>query len=160
MHIEFRLNGQAQRADVRPSMSLADMLRDVFGLTGTHLGCEQGVCGACSILMNGVAIRSCLALAVQADGQDITTVEGVAADEAASSLAASFVRNRAFQCGFCTPGMVVTLAETLRAYEPKSREDMAHILSGNICRCTGYGSILDTACEALANAGQLREDAS
>ena len=160
MQIEFRLNGRPQRADVRPSMSLADLLRDVFGLTGTHLGCEQGVCGACSILLNGVAVRSCLALAVQADGQEITTVEGVAADETTSQLAELFVRNRAFQCGFCTPGMVVTLAEILHSYESKSRADVAHTLSGNICRCTGYEPILDAACEALAKAGQLRDDAS
>jgi len=158
MEIEFRLNGEQRRADAAASSSLADMLRDIFGLTGTHLGCEQGVCGACSVLLNGTAVRSCLTLAVQADGQDVTTVEGVAADPATGPLAEIFVRRRAFQCGFCTPGMVVTLAEILRGYEPKSREDVIRILSGNICRCTGYVPILDAACEALATAGLFKEE--
>jgi aerobic-type carbon monoxide dehydrogenase small subunit (CoxS/CutS family) len=155
MDIEFQLNGERATADIRPSMSLADMVRESFGLTGTHLGCEQGVCGACSVLVDGVAMRSCLMLAVQADGREITTVEGLAAGRATGRLAEGFLRHRAFQCGFCTPGMMVTLAEVLQGYDSMSRQDLGVLLSGNICRCTGYEPILDAACEALADNGQL-----
>lgn len=155
MDIEFQLNGEPATAHVRPSMSLADMVRESFDLTGTHLGCEQGVCGACSVLVDGVAMRSCLMLAVQADGREITTVEGLATGRATGRLAERFVRHRAFQCGFCTPGMMVTLAEVLQGYDSMSRKDLGVLLSGNICRCTGYEPILDAACEALADNGQL-----
>jgi len=158
LKIEFELNREVRRVDVEPSQSLADLLRDTMGLTGTHLGCEQGVCGACSVLVDGVAVRSCLMLGVQADGREVVTVEGLAAEPDTKHLAEVFVRNRAFQCGFCTSGMVVTLAATLRSGVAVTRDEMAHTLSGNICRCTGYSPILDAACEALGKTGQLKSE--
>lgn len=157
MRAEFRLNGEQTSADVDPRVSLADMLRTEYGLTGTHLGCEQGVCGACAVLVNGEAVRSCLMLGVQADGQDIMTIEGVIAAEPAAGLPERFLRHRGFQCGFCTPGMIVTLAELLNGDEPLSRKGVSARLSGNICRCTGYEPIIDVACEALADLGLLEE---
>ena len=150
MKVAFEINGKPVEIDVEPRLSLADCLRDVLGLTGTHLGCEHGVCGACTVIVDGEAVRSCLALAVQSDGRKIVTVEGLSDDERLSPLQAAFRRNHALQCGFCTPGMVTT-AHALLSEEPDADADrVREVLSGNICRCTGYVPIVEAVLEVRA----------
>ena len=150
MKVAFTVNGEAVEIDVEPRLSLAGCLRDVLGLTGTHLGCEHGVCGACTVIVNGEAVRSCLALAVQVNGDEIVTVEGLSNDDRLSPLQAAFRRNHALQCGFCTPGMVTT-AHALLSEEPDADADrVREVLSGNICRCTGYVPIVEAVLEARA----------
>ena len=150
MKVAFTVNGEAVEIDVEPRLSLADCLRDVLGLTGTHLACEHGVCGACTVIVNGEAVRSCLALAVQVNGDEIVTVEGLSNDDRLSPLQAAFRRNHALQCGFCTPGMVTT-AHALLSEEPDADADrVREVLSGNICRCTGYVPIVEAVLEARA----------
>ena len=150
MIVAFEINGKPVEIDVEPRLSLADCLRDVLGLTGTNLGCEQGVCGACTVIVDGEAVRSCLALAVQSAGRKIVTVEGLSDDEQLSPLQAAFRQNHALQCGFCTPGMVTT-AHALLNEEPDADADrIREVLSGNICRCTGYVPIVEAVLEARA----------
>ena len=150
MKAAFEVNGESVEVDVEPRISLADCLRDVLGLTGTHLGCEHGVCGACTVLVDGQAARSCLTLAVQADGERITTVEGLSPEAGLSPLQAAFRKHHALQCGFCTPGMVTT-AHALLSEEPDADADrVREVLSGNICRCTGYVPIVEAVLEARA----------
>ena len=150
MKAAFEVNGELVEVDVEPRLSLADCLRDVLGLTGTHLGCEHGVCGACTVIVEGQAVRSCLTLAVQADGERITTVEGLSPEEGLSPLQAAFRKHHALQCGFCTPGMVTT-AHALLSEEPDADSDrVREVLSGNICRCTGYVPIVEAVLEARA----------
>jgi carbon-monoxide dehydrogenase small subunit len=147
--IELTINGKPIRADVADRVTLADFLRTQLGLTGTHLGCEHGVCGACTIAVNGDAMRSCLMLAVQADGTEIVTVEGLEAEDGRlSALQESFHENYALQCGFCTPGMLMTL-HTLLSAEPKAdARRIREVISGNLCRCTGYEPIVQAALDA------------
>ena len=148
MKVAFEVNGKAFEVDVEPRLSLADCLRDVLGLTGTHLGCEHGVCGACTVIVDGEAVRSCLTLAVQAAGEKIVTVEGLSRDNGLTPLQAAFRKHHALQCGFCTPGMVTT-AHALLSEEPDAdAERVREALSGNICRCTGYISIVEAVLEA------------
>ncbi|MBI10765.1 MAG: 4-hydroxybenzoyl-CoA reductase subunit gamma [Rhodospirillaceae bacterium] len=148
MKVAFEVNGKALEVDVEPRLSLADCLRDVLGLTGTHLGCEHGVCGACTVIVDGEAVRSCLTLAVQAAGENIVTVEGLSRDNGLTPLQAAFRKHHALQCGFCTPGMVTT-AHALLSEEPDAdAERVREALSGNICRCTGYISIVEAVLEA------------
>jgi len=148
MKVAFEVNGKAVEVDVEPRLSLADCLRDVLGLTGTHLGCEHGVCGACTVIVDGEAVRSCLTLAVQAAGENIVTVEGLSRDNGLTPLQAAFRKHHALQCGFCTPGMVTT-AHALLSEEPDAdAERVREALSGNICRCTGYISIVEAVLEA------------
>ena len=150
MKAAFEVNGESVEVDVEPRLSLADCLRDVLGLTGTHLGCEHGVCGACTVIVDGQAVRSCLTLAVQADGERITTVEGLSPEAGLSPLQAAFRKHHALQCGFCTPGMVTT-AHALLSEEPDADADrVREVLSGNICRCTGYVPIVEAVLEARA----------
>ena len=150
MHIKFEINGAMTEVDVEPRQSLADCLRDTLGLTGTHLGCEHGVCGACTVIVEGEAVRSCLMLAVQADGESIVTVEGLSDDEALTPLQDAFRKNHALQCGFCTPGMITTV-HALLSEEPNADADRVRaVLSGNICRCTGYVPIVDAVLAARA----------
>jgi carbon-monoxide dehydrogenase small subunit len=141
--IQLTVNGQLREAIVEPRKTLADALREDLGLTGTHLGCEHGVCGACTVLVNGEAIRSCLMLAVQARGAEVLTIEGLEHDGTLHPVQQAFRESHGFQCGFCTPGFVMStvafLAESPRPTEAEIRE----ALSGNICRCTGYQSIVD-----------------
>jgi aerobic-type carbon monoxide dehydrogenase small subunit (CoxS/CutS family) len=141
--IELTVNGVSRSAAAEVRSSLADFLREKLELTGTHLGCEHGVCGACTVLVNGEPVRSCLMLAVQADGADVTTIEGLADGDTLHPLQQAFMETFAFQCGFCTPGFVMSTLALLRddpgADEAKVREE----LSGNICRCTGYQSIVE-----------------
>jgi aerobic-type carbon monoxide dehydrogenase small subunit (CoxS/CutS family) len=149
MRVEFDLNGEAVAVEVEPRTSLADCLRDNLGKTGTHLGCEHGVCGACTVLVNGAAVRSCLMLAVQAGGEKVVTIEGLSGDEL-SPLQASFRKHHALQCGFCTPGFITT-AHALLSHEPEADEDrIRDALSGNLCRCTGYIPIIQAVLEARA----------
>ena len=148
--IRFTLNGRAIEAEVEARANLADFLRHQLGLTGTHVGCEHGVCGACTLIVDGKAIRSCLMLAAQADGATIKTVEALGALDALSPVQQAFTANHALQCGFCTPGMLATLEVLLRENPAPTRDEVRDALSGNICRCTGYQGIVDAAIEAAA----------
>ncbi|KQZ14501.1 hypothetical protein ASD44_10780 [Mesorhizobium sp. Root554] len=150
MKIEFSVNGKPVEVEAEPRMTLADCLRHKLGLTGTHVGCEHGVCGACTIIVDGAAVRSCLMLAVQADGADITTVEGLSHEDRLTPLQTAFRRNHGLQCGYCTPGMLTT-SHALLTNEPDCDADrVREVLSGNICRCTGYVSIVEAVLEARA----------
>lgn len=140
--ITVQVNGQTVSAEVEPRMTLADFLRDELGLTGTKLGCEHGVCGSCTVLVDGAAVRSCLVLAVQADGATITTIEGLAADGGLHPVQQAFWESHALQCGFCTPGMVLTAVALLAEHPHPSEAEIREALSGNLCRCTGYQNIV------------------
>jgi aerobic-type carbon monoxide dehydrogenase small subunit (CoxS/CutS family) len=150
MPVSFEVNGQAVSVEVEPRMTLVDCLRHVLRLTGTHVGCEHGVCGACTILVDGAAVRACLLLAVQAEGSKVVTIEGLSNDHELTPLQASFRRHHALQCGFCTPGMITT-AHALLSEEPDADADrIREVLSGNLCRCTGYISIIEAVLDARA----------
>lgn len=149
-NISVRINGQAYESEVRVRHTLADYLRHQLNLTGTHVGCEHGVCGACTVLMDGLSTRACLTLAVQADGHDITTVEGLACDGRLHPLQQALSEEHGLQCGFCTPGMLTTLAELLQANPDPSEEDVRVAISGNLCRCTGYEGIVKATLAAAA----------
>jgi aerobic-type carbon monoxide dehydrogenase small subunit (CoxS/CutS family) len=144
--IEIDVNGKQYEGLVEPRLSLADFLRDHLGLTGTHLGCEQGICGSCTILFNGETVRSCLLLAVQANGGVILTVEGLASKAKDGNLLhplqQGFLEKLGFQCGFCTPGFLMTLYEFLNENPSPSEDEIRERLSGNLCRCTGYQNIV------------------
>jgi carbon-monoxide dehydrogenase small subunit len=150
MRITLEVNGQPQEIDVPPRLTLADCLRHRLGLTGTHLGCEHGVCGACTVIVDGDAVRSCLMLAVQADGAKVVTVEGLSDDRALTPLQTAFRKHNALQCGFCTPGMITTLHALLTDEPNADEERIRDVLSGNLCRCTGYIPIIEAALEARA----------
>ncbi len=146
--VQLKVNGKAFEASVEPRTTLADCLRHDLKLTGTHIGCEHGVCGACTVIVDGAPVRSCLMFAVQADGADITTVEGLAHGDVLSPLQAAFRRHQALQCGFCTPG-ILTTAHVLLSEEPDADADrIREVLSGNICRCTGYIQIIEAVLDA------------
>ncbi len=149
VEIEFRLNGVVRRATVPADMSALTMLRDVLGLTGTKYGCGEGECGACTILVDGASLNSCLAFAVDCDGREVTTIEGLASDERAQRLQRAFAEHGAVQCGFCTPGMVIQAGRILAAHPHPDRATIQRGLEGNLCRCTGYKKIID-AVEAAA----------
>jgi carbon-monoxide dehydrogenase small subunit len=140
--ITVTVNGVAETAEVEPRLLLADFLRENLDLTGTHVGCEHGICGACTVLMNGDSVRSCLTFAVQADGARIETVESLGSIDALGPLQEAFRENHALQCGFCTPGMLMTVTDMLRKYPLETDDDIRDGLSGNICRCTGYQNIV------------------
>ncbi|MBE1536686.1 (2Fe-2S)-binding protein [Actinomadura algeriensis] len=151
--IRMRVNGVTRRATVPPRLTLADYLREHCGLTGTHLGCEHGVCGACTVLLDGEAVRACLVFAVQADDADVTTVEGIAApDGELSPVQAAFRDNHGLQCGFCTPGFVLSVTALLRDNPDPTDEEIREGLSGNLCRCTGYQGILKAVRAAAGTA--------
>jgi carbon-monoxide dehydrogenase small subunit len=154
--ISVSVNGRrCARADVDVRLTLADFLRQELGLTGTHLGCEHGVCGACTVLIDGRSVRSCLMLAVQADGREILTVEGIApSDDRLHPLQEAFRDHGGLQCGFCTPGMLTTLLEFLRDNPDPTEQEVRIAISGNLCRCTGYHGIVMAA---LAAAKRMRE---
>ena len=139
--VDVVVNGRRRRESVEPRLLLSDFLRHGLGLTGTHVGCEHGVCGACTVILDGVAVRSCLMLAAQVDGHELQTVEGLAADGALTPLQEAFREEHALQCGFCTPGMLMTAVDLLAHGRP-TREDVTDALSGQICRCTGYEPIV------------------
>jgi carbon-monoxide dehydrogenase small subunit len=151
MSIAFHLNGAPVSADVEPRTTLADCIRHHLHQTGTHVACEHGVCGACTVIVDGAAIRSCLMLAVQAEGSEVVTVEGLSNDEDLTPLQKAFRKHHALQCGFCTPGMITT-AHALLTHEPDADEErIREVLSGNICRCTGYIPIVEAVMEARAS---------
>jgi carbon-monoxide dehydrogenase small subunit len=147
--ITLTINGERHQLSVRGRTSLADLLRDELGLTGTHLGCEQGVCGACTVLVDDLPVRSCLMLAGSCDGSEVVTIEGLA-DEDATCLRSEFSREGGLQCGFCTPGMLIAGWELIRRRQNQSRDSVCEAMSGNICRCTGYNGIV----RAVLNANQ------
>ena len=153
MDIAVTVNGRKYEARVEPRLLLSDFLRDTLGLTGTHVGCEHGVCGACTILVNGDSVRSCLSLAVRADGADIVTVEGLGSPDQLNTLQSEFRDKHGLQCGFCTPGMLITGMDLLKKYPLASDEEIREGLSGNLCRCTGYQNIVAAirAAAALRN---------
>jgi aerobic carbon-monoxide dehydrogenase small subunit len=147
--VSLTVNKTAYEKEVDVRLTLADFLRHELRLTGTHIGCEHGVCGACTILLDGVSARSCLMLAVQCDGRTITTIEGIAPDERRlHPLQEAFRDNHGLQCGFCTPGMLTTLIEFLRDNPAPSEEEVRVAISGNLCRCTGYQGIVKAALDA------------
>ncbi len=148
--IRLRVNGKSYEASTEPRRSLADFLRDNLGLKGTHIGCEQGVCGACTIQMDGVAVRSCLLYAVQADGREIKTIEGLAEGTKLHPLQQAFHEAHALQCGFCTPGFLMSLSAFLEENPDPTDAQIREALSANLCRCTGYVSIH----EAVKNAAK------
>jgi carbon-monoxide dehydrogenase small subunit len=155
--IKLTVNGKAYEGTAEGRMTLADFLRHELGLTGTHLGCEHGVCGACTILLDGLSARSCLMFAVQANGREIITIEGLAnADGTLNVLQQAFRDNHGLQCGFCTPGMLTTLTEFLRDNPDPTETEVRVAISGNLCRCTGYAGIVAAALDA---AQKLRQKA-
>jgi carbon-monoxide dehydrogenase small subunit len=149
--ITMTVNGEETRATVDARKTLVDFLREDVALTGSHVGCEHGVCGACSVRVDGAVVRACLMLAVQCDGMLVETIEGVADTDEIADLEEAFIARNALQCGFCTPGMLLTAQELLAAGGIPSREQIRVHLSGNYCRCTGYQAIVD-AVEAVAKA--------
>jgi aerobic-type carbon monoxide dehydrogenase small subunit (CoxS/CutS family) len=150
--IDLQVNGRREQRTVEARMTLVDFLRHELGLTGTHVGCEHGVCGACTVLVDGASARSCLMLAAQADGAAITTVEGLAPDGAPNALQEAFWTHHALQCGFCTPGVLITLTELLREIPDPDEAAIREALAGNLCRCTGYTNIVAAALAAAAAA--------
>jgi carbon-monoxide dehydrogenase small subunit len=147
--IAVTVNGKRYQNEVPVRLTLADYLRHEIGLTGTHLGCEHGVCGACTVLFDGQSVRACLMLAVQADGHELLTVEGIApSDDKLHPLQEAFRDNHGLQCGFCTPGMLTTLLEFLRDNPDPTEQEVRIAISGNLCRCTGYQGIVNAALDA------------
>ncbi|ADG07001.1 (2Fe-2S)-binding protein [Kyrpidia tusciae] len=152
--ITLRVNGQTYDVDVEPRWLLSDVLRHRLGLTGTHVGCEQGVCGACTVLVDGRPERSCLMFAVQAAGREITTVEGLTPAEGLSPVQAALQAHHGLQCGFCTPGMIVAVEALLRENPHPTEEQVREALSGNLCRCTGYQFIVDAVLDVAEKGGR------
>jgi carbon-monoxide dehydrogenase small subunit len=151
MNVELTVNGSRHQVEIEPRRTLADVLREELGLTGTHLGCEHGVCGACTVLVDGEPVRACLMLAVQAEGSSVATVEGMAGEDGTlHPLQEAFAAHHGLQCGFCTPGMLMSALDLLRREAHPSRARIREELSGNICRCTGYIGIVD-AVQAAAD---------
>jgi carbon-monoxide dehydrogenase small subunit len=150
VQIEFNVNGEPAVADVEPRTSLLDTLRDELGLTGTHVGCEHGVCGACNVLLDGKVVRSCLVLAVQARGCAVSTVEGLESpDGEMAPLQEAFCKHHAMQCGYCTPGILMALTGFLAENPTPNRDELTEALSGTMCRCTGYQQIVEAASEVI-----------
>jgi carbon-monoxide dehydrogenase small subunit len=155
IQVRLTINGTPRQFDVDPRMLLVHLLRDVCTLTGTHVGCETGICGACTILVNGSAVKSCTMFAVQADGAELTTIEGLATNGTLHPVQQGFWECHGLQCGYCTPGMIMTAVQLLARNTRPSREDVAHGLAGNLCRCTGYSHIID-AVQYAAGMGGVR----
>jgi carbon-monoxide dehydrogenase small subunit len=148
--IQLTVNGRKRHAAVEPRRLLSDCIREDLGLTGTNLGCEQGVCGSCTVLVDGQSVRSCLMFAVQADGSEVTTVEGLSNGDGLGDIQNAFWENHSLQCGFCTPGMLITATELLERNPQPDEQEIRSALSGNLCRCTGYQHIVD-AIQGAAN---------
>jgi len=146
--IRVTINGRLYEEDIEPRILLSHFLRETIGLTGTHVGCVIGECGACSVLLDGKVVKSCLHFAVQADGREITTIEGLAKDGELNPVQEAFVKNYAFQCGYCTPGMVMTSQALLRRNPNPTEDEIRKALAGNLCMCTGYVQIVDAVKEA------------
>ena len=148
--VQITVNGNFGQHLVQPRTHLVDFLREGLGLKGSHLGCEHGVCGACTVQLDGQVVRGCLVLAVQADGRSVTTIEGLSDSGAIRELQQAFVRRNALQCGFCTSGMLMAAHELIQKQPNASREQVREWISGNYCRCTGYQAIVDAICDVLA----------
>jgi aerobic-type carbon monoxide dehydrogenase small subunit (CoxS/CutS family) len=152
--VQMTVNGQLERREVAPRQHLIDFLREDLGLKGSHVGCEHGVCGACSVMLNGQLVRGCLVLAVQADGGSVETIEGITKSGVAADLQAAFIRRNALQCGYCTPGMLTAALDLVQSHPTATREEVREWMSSNYCRCTGYQAIVDAICDVLtARAG-------
>jgi carbon-monoxide dehydrogenase small subunit len=151
--VRLRVNNTPRDHVIEPRLLLVHFLRDTCGLTGTHVGCETGICGACTVLVDGKAVKSCTMFAVQADGADITTIEGLASNGHLHPVQQGFWDCHALQCGFCTPGMIMASVQFLAAGGAASRDAIAHGLRGNLCRCTGYSHIIDAVQQAAAGIG-------
>jgi carbon-monoxide dehydrogenase small subunit len=154
VRVQLTVNGEAQRLEVEPRLLLVHLLRDRLGLTGTHVGCDTSSCGACTVHVDGEAVKSCTLLAVQADGAKIKTIEGMAGTDGLHPLQDAFWENHGLQCGYCTPGMIMAAADLLERNPDPSEEEIRHGLEGNLCRCTGYHNIVKAV---QAAAGDLRE---
>jgi 2-furoyl-CoA dehydrogenase 2Fe-2S iron sulfur subunit len=150
MDVELSVNGRRVRETIEPRVLLSDFLRHHLGLTGTHVGCEHGVCGACTVRLDGTAVRSCLLLAVQADGAEVETVEGLAGQGPLTPLQESFRRHHALQCGFCTPGILMAVHDFVADYPNPTRAEIVDLLSGHLCRCTGYTPIVDAVMDFVS----------
>ena len=157
--ISLTVNGTAHQVRVEPRRTLLDCLRDDLVFPGTHVGCEHGVCGCCNVIVDGALVRSCLMLAVQADGSSVETIEGLAAGDELNPLQEAFCANHAMQCGYCTPGMIMTLEDLLRSNPQPSEEELVDALSGKLCRCTGYQQILQAARSVIAASASEVESA-
>lgn len=158
--IVMTVNGRTVRASVEPRLLLSDFLRGELALTGTHVGCEHGICGACTIVLNGEAARSCLLFAVQADGQDIQTIEGLSESGAIDDLQRAFAKHHALQCGFCTPGMLVVAYDLLRTNPSISADELKVGMSAALCRCTGYRGIVRAVSEVAGDKSAKADPAS
>ena len=154
--ITVTVNGESRQAAVEPRLLLADFLRQTVGLTGTHVGCEHGVCGACTVLVDGDSVRSCLMFAVQADGRSVETVESLGSIGHLNALQESFHAHHALQCGFCTPGMLMTATDLIKKYPLATDDDIREGLSGNLCRCTGYEHIVKAIRAVVGKSGDVR----
>ncbi len=154
--ITVTVNGESRQAAVEPRLLLADFLRQTVGLTGTHVGCEHGVCGACTVLIDGDSVRSCLMFAVQADGRSVETVESLGSIGHLNALQDSFQAHHALQCGFCTPGMLITATDLIKKYPLATDDDIREGLSGNLCRCTGYEHIVKAIRAVVGKSGDVR----
>ncbi|MGH2697594.1 MAG: (2Fe-2S)-binding protein [Actinomycetota bacterium] len=155
--VTLTVNGGRHEIEVEPRRTLADVLRDDLGLHGTHLGCEHGVCGACTVLLDGDPTRACLVFAVQCEDSAITTIEGLATEKALHPVQQAFIDNFGLQCGFCTPGFIMLLAGALASKPDMDDDDLVEVLSSNLCRCTGYRSILEAAQQAAAELRTAQE---
>jgi len=154
LSLSIRINGRDYQRTVEPRLLLVDFIRSVAGLTGTKVGCDTSQCGACTVLLDGIAVKSCTCLAAQADGASVTTIEGLAPDGQLHALQEAFWARHGLQCGFCTPGMILATHDLLRRNPQPSREEIRHALEGNICRCTGYQNVVRSVQEAAkASAG-------
>lgn len=149
--VKIEVNGETQTREVEARTLLSDFIRHDLGLTGTHVGCEHGICGSCTVLMDGLPIRACLTFAVQADGKSVETVESLSSDGKLSALQEAFWENHGLQCGFCTPGILMTVKAYLKENPAPTRDEIRKALSGNLCRCTGYHEIVDSVAAAAAS---------
>lgn len=152
--IQVTVNGERLNREVEPRTHLVDFLRENVGLKGSHLGCEHGVCGACTVRLNGQIVRGCLVLAVQADGGSVDTVEGLSRQGVLADLQEAFLKHNALQCGFCTPGMLMAAADVVQHNPRANRQQVREAISSNYCRCTGYHAIVDAICSVLAKRAQ------
>ena len=150
--LRLRVNGSPRQHDVEPRLLLVHYLRDTCGLTGTHVGCETGLCGACTVTVNGRAVKSCMMLAVQCEGAEVTTIEGLASGGQLHPLQDGFRECHGLQCGYCTPGMIMTASDLLASNPRPTRDDIVRALGGNLCRCTGYSHIIDAVAHAAGQA--------
>jgi carbon-monoxide dehydrogenase small subunit len=152
--LRLTVNNTSRQHDVEPRLLLVHYLRDHLGLTGTHVGCETGICGACTVLVDGKAVKSCTLFAVQADGSAVTTIEGLASNGSLHPVQQGFWDCHGLQCGYCTPGMIMTAVQLLNDHASPTRDEIAHGLHGNLCRCTGYSHIIDAVAAAAAQQSQ------